>query len=227
MTTLPDLPPGEPTPPTTRGKERTLAVPIYRRETIDQGPDWMEVDDFELLYLDFRNESGGIATFEPAHPKEHLVCLGGEVAVEWPGGRVTLKKKDWVDISGVTATVTTMRTTPMTGSSEILWMAGHWTQTYYISIFQFAPGRPLEMHYHDNDEYWFVFRGRFEGIYDGQAAQFRPGDMLCTGMGFEHGIPDPPEVIEGVGFTPKLEGRQRFGHLHRDQDGPPVPMRKL
>jgi mannose-6-phosphate isomerase-like protein (cupin superfamily) len=187
----------------------------------------MEVDDFELLYLDFRDASQGIRPFQPTHPREHLVCLGGEVAVEWPCGRVTLKKKDWVDISGVAATVTTMRTTPMTGSSEVLWMAGHWPETHYISIFQCAPGRPLEMHYHDNNEYWFLFRGSFEGVYNGNTCQLRPGDMLATGMGNEHGIPDPAELIEGVGFTPRLEGRKRFGHLHRDQDGPPVPVREL
>jgi mannose-6-phosphate isomerase-like protein (cupin superfamily) len=204
-----------------------MAVPIFRRETLDTGPEWMEVDDFELLYLDFRHEDQGIVTFAPTHPKEHLVCLGGEVAVEWPGGRVTLKKKDWVDISGTTARLTTMRTTPMTGSSEVLWMAGHWPETHYISIFQFAPGRPLEMHYHDNDEYWFIFRGSFDGVYDGQTASFTPGDMLATGMGIEHGIPDPAQVIEGVGFTPQLMGARRFGHLHRDTDGAPVPMRSV
>jgi mannose-6-phosphate isomerase-like protein (cupin superfamily) len=200
---------------------------MYRRETLDRGPDWLEVDDFELIYLDFRDARQGIRVFEPAHAREHLVCLGGEVAVEWPGGRVTLKKKDWVDISGVTATVTTMRTTPMTGSSEVLWMAGHWPETHYISIFQFAPGRPLEMHYHDNNEYWFVFRGNFEAVYNGETCQLRPGDLLATGMGNEHGIPDPAQVVEGVGFTPTLEGRKRFGHLHREHDGPPVPVRGL
>jgi mannose-6-phosphate isomerase-like protein (cupin superfamily) len=209
------------------GKDDELAVPIYRRETLGSGPDGLEVDDFELICLDFRDSAQGIRTFEPAFPKEHLVCLGGEVAVEWAGGRVTLKKKDWVDISGVAATVTTMRTTPMTGSSEVLWMAGHWPETYYISIFRFAPGSPLEMHYHDNNEYWFVFRGHFNAMYNDQPCQFRPGDLLATGMGNEHGIPDPAEVIEGVGFTPRLEGRKRFGHLHRDVDGPPVPVREL
>jgi mannose-6-phosphate isomerase-like protein (cupin superfamily) len=202
-----------------------MTVPIFRRETLDTGPEWLEVDDFRLLDLDFRDESQGVVTFAPTHPKEHLVCLSGEVAVEWPGGRVTLKKKDWVDISGAQARLTTMRTTPMTGSSEVLWMAGHWPETHYISIFRFAPGRPLEMHYHDNDEYWFIFRGNFDGVYDGQTASFTPGDMLATGAGIEHGIPDPAQVIEGVGFTPQLIGRKRFGHLHRDTDGAPVPLR--
>jgi mannose-6-phosphate isomerase-like protein (cupin superfamily) len=202
-----------------------MAVPIFRRETLDARPEWVEVDDFELIYLDFRDESQGIRTFTPSHPKEHLVCLSGEVAVEWPGGRVTLKKKDWVDISGTTARLSTMRTTPMTGSSEVLWMAGHWPETYYISIFQFRPDKPLEMHYHDNDEYWFIFRGNFEGVYNGTTASFGPGDLLATGMGNEHGIPEPAQVVEGVGFTPQLQGAKRFGHLHRDEHGAPVPVR--
>jgi mannose-6-phosphate isomerase-like protein (cupin superfamily) len=202
-----------------------MTSPIFTRDTLKNAPGWVDVDDYELLYLDFRLADEGVRRFTPRHPKEHLVCLGGEVAVEWPGGRVTLKKKDWVDISGHEAVVSTARTTAMTGPSEVLWMAGHWPHTHYISVFNFGPDRPLETHYHDNDEYWFVFRGRFEGFYNGTPYDFGPGDLLATGRGNEHGIPYPPEIIEGVGFTPRLEGRARFGHLHRAADGDPVPVR--
>ena len=200
-------------------------MPVYQRGNLTTKCSWVEVDDYDLLYLDFRDETEGVRKLEPRYPKEHLVCIAGEVTVEWPAGRVTLKRKDWVDISGFAATVTTMRSTRMTGTSEVLWMAGHWPETFYISIFQFAPGRPLETHYHDNDEYWFVFRGSFHALYDGERIQLRWGDLLATGMGHEHGIPSPEEVVEGVGFTPRLEGRMRFGHLRRDLDGIPVPRR--
>jgi mannose-6-phosphate isomerase-like protein (cupin superfamily) len=205
-------------------KEKGEQVPAYRGDTLASRPPWVDIDDYELVYLDFREENAGIRRFVPSHPKEHLVCLNGEVTVEWPAGRVTLKRKDWIDISGFEATVTTIRTTAMTGTSEVLWMAGHWPETFYISIFQFSPDKPLEMHYHDNDEYWFVFRGSFEAICDGESVPLRWGDLLATRMGHEHGIPAPPEIVEGVGFTPKLEGRKRFGHLVRERDGVPEPM---
>jgi mannose-6-phosphate isomerase-like protein (cupin superfamily) len=115
----------------------------------------------------------------------------------------------------------------MTGSSEVLWMGGHWRESYYTSIFQLRPDKPLEMHYHDNDEYWFIFRGHITATYNGASCELAPGDMLATGMGYEHGAPAPTEVVEGVGFTPFLDGQKRFGHLHRDEHGDPVPGRSL
>jgi quercetin dioxygenase-like cupin family protein len=198
-------------------------IPVLRRDDDSAKPSWVEVDDFDLFDLDFRRPDGGVRTFTPSHPKEHLVCLAGEVTVEWDGGRVTLQRKDWLDISGREATVTTSRTTAMTGTSELLWFAGHWPETTYISLFHFTPDHPCELHYHDNDEYWFCFRGHFEGVYDGQPVSLRPGDVLATGQGIEHGMPHIEEVVEGVGFTPALRGQRRFGHLHRDEHGDPVP----
>lgn len=197
-------------------------MPIYQRETLSTSKPWVDVEDFEFIPLDRLDQT---REFIPTHAKEHIVCLGGEVIVESERGRVTLRKRDWVDIPPSGAKVTSTQYTNLTGNSEILWMAGKWPESRYIALFRFYPGRPLEMHYHDNDEYWFVYRGHFSVNYNGEEIDVRPGDLLAIGMGDEHGVLDPPETFEGVGFTPRLEGQKRFGHLHREEHGEPVPMR--
>jgi mannose-6-phosphate isomerase-like protein (cupin superfamily) len=193
---------------------------IYNRETLKDRASWVEVDDFEIIPMD-RNFP--TREFIPTHPKEHLVCLAGEVIVESELGRVTLKKKDWIDIPKSGVKVTSAQFNTLTGNSEILWMAGHWPETHFISMFRRFPDYPLEYHYHDNDEYWFMFRGSFTAEYDGEKVDLRAGDVLATRMGHEHGIENPAETLEGVGFTPRLEGQKRFGHLTREEHGVPTP----
>lgn len=201
-------------------------MPIYQRDTIHNRLPWVEVHDFEHFPLDFKMANNGVREFKPTHKVEYLVLLAGEIAVESAQGRVTMKRKDWFRIPEGGAKITTMRTTPMSGSSELLWFAGDWDYTNIVSVFQVRPDKPLEMHYHDCNEYWFIFRGHFEGTYNGVQRQFRPGDMLATGMGVEHGILHPAEMAEGVGFSTRLEGQKRFGHLHREEHGDPAPKRE-
>jgi mannose-6-phosphate isomerase-like protein (cupin superfamily) len=199
-------------------------MPLYRRETLKEKLSWVEIDDFEHFTLDFR-VADGVREIAPTHKMEYIVLLAGEVAAETAQGRVTLKRKDWMRIPETGAKITTMRTTKMTGSSELLWFAGDWDYTNIVSVFQCRPDKPLEMHYHDCNEYWFIFRGHFRGTYNGKEYDFRPGDMLATGMGVEHAILAPIELLEGVGFSTRLEGKKRFGHLHRHEHGDPVPTR--
>jgi hypothetical protein len=45
-------------------------------------------------------------------------------------------------------------------------------------------------------------------------------------MGEEHGVLDPQEVFEGVGFATQLEGQMRDGHLWRAVHGTPDPTRQ-
>jgi mannose-6-phosphate isomerase-like protein (cupin superfamily) len=114
---------------------------------------------------------------------------------------------------------------PLISNSELLWFGGHWTETTHIGMFRRAPGVPLDLHYHDNDEYWFIFRGAFTAQVAGRDVSLRQGDLLATGMGNEHGISDPEEILEGVGFTPSMFGKKRLSHLIRERDGEPVPQR--
>jgi hypothetical protein len=94
-------------------------------------------------------------------------------------------------------------------------------------MFQFHPDKPCDYHYHDSDEYWFVFRGHFTLQYDDRYYPMRPGSMLAAGMGYEHGVLDPEEQFEGVGFATQLEGALRDGHLLRDIHGDPVRNREI
>lgn len=198
-------------------------MPVYTTEQLADREPWVEVEAFEQVFLDWRHQP--TRRFERQYAAENLVCLTGEVVVESAEGRVTLKRKDWMAIPEGGATVTSLQQSMLTGSSEVLWMGGHWPESYYMSMFRFFPGRPLEVHYHDNDEYWFVFRGRARAQYAGGEVDIRAGQVLATGMGAEHGLLEPTEVFEGVGFTPWLDGERRFGHLHRDEHGVPTPAR--
>ena len=77
----------------------------------------------------------------------------------------------------------------------------------------------LELHFHDADEYWFIYEGRARVLSEGQEYIVGPGDILVTKMGDEHDI---LEIIEGPLKTfwveDELRGRQRPGHLHRPED---------
>lgn len=203
-------------------------MPVFRREDLHAAtrPDWMEVHDFEFFTLDLAAADEGILRVEHSHPKNRIVVVGGEVAVEHAGGRVTLKRKDWIDVEPGGAKVTSMRTTPMSGTSEIAVIRGDWNETNIVSIFQVRPDKPLEMHYHDHDEYWFIFRGHFTATYNGTEIDLKPGDLVATGMGIEHGAPGAStELCEGVGFSTTLYGEKRKGHLWREDHGDPVPAR--
>ena len=111
------------------------------------------------------------------------------------------------------------------GQTEIARISGHWSEVLRTAIFTFGPGRPCDYHYHDGDEYWFVFRGHFTLKYQGEDVPFRPGMILAAGMGEEHGVVDPDETFEGIGFATQLEGEGRDGHLWRNVHGDPVPTR--
>jgi hypothetical protein len=48
---------------------------------------------------------------------------------------------------------------------------------------------------------------------------------MAAGMGDEHGVLDPGEIVEGIGLATQLEGQRRDGHLWRDVHGEPVRIR--
>jgi quercetin dioxygenase-like cupin family protein len=164
-----------------------------------------------------------------ATPKERVVVLSGEAVVETLDARVTLKRMQWMDIPPGGAVIRNAMIAGPEGfraQTEVARIAGHWKEAIRTAIFKFGPGRPCDYHYHDGDEYWFVFRGHFTLHFMGQDYQMRPGAVLAAGFGEEHGVLNPPETLEGVGFATQLEGQQRDGHLWRGQHGIPDPIRQ-
>lgn len=164
----------------------------------------------------------------PTTPKERLVVVAGEAVVETENARVTLKKMQWIDVPPSGAVIrNNLSPGPEghRGQVEVARIAGHWKEAIRTAIFTFGPGRPCDYHYHDSDEYWFVFRGHFTLHYRGEDHEVRPGAILAAGMGEEHGVLNPTETFEGIGFATQLEGQQRDGHLWRGVHGIPVETR--
>jgi mannose-6-phosphate isomerase-like protein (cupin superfamily) len=90
-------------------------------------------------------------------------------------------------------------------------------------MFRVPKGGEVELHYHDADEIWFIVEGRARLVSEGKEYEVGPGDLLCTGMGDEHGTVEVHEDILGFFLETNLEGQKRKGHLHREEHGVPVP----
>jgi mannose-6-phosphate isomerase-like protein (cupin superfamily) len=223
-------------------------MPIYTRESLqtDRLP-WVEVDDFELFHLGrvmVMNDHSINATpdghvpywgyyqdtplpaarrIEPKHAKDRIVVISGEVQVESEHGRFQLHKRDYYDVPASGATLTN------TGSSmaELARIEGHWDHTIRSEICMFQPGNPCDYHYHDGDEYWVVFRGHFNIDYEGLKVPTKPGELLAFGKGYEHGLLEPEDVMQGIVLAMPLEDRRRDGHLNRERNGNPVPGREV
>lgn len=75
---------------------------------------------------------------------------------------------------------------------------------------------PVEPHFHDAEEFWFVLNGRARIMTEGVEYTVGPGDVVCTHKGDEHAI---LEIIEApytqVWIECNLRGQRRQGHLHR------------
>ena len=195
-------------------------MPVYRRESLGDKLPWIEIDDFETFVLDPRTPGG--RAIQPSGAQERIIVLSGEVISESSVGRVTLRRNDWITIPEDGATLLAVRTT-----AEVMRIAGHWSETTILTMFQVRPDKELELHYHDGDEYWIFFRGRGRGTSEGVEYELGPGDMIATGMGYEHGMPATNELVEAVAFETALYGPKRRGHLHREEHGVPVPARAL
>ncbi len=164
----------------------------------------------------------------PTTPRERLIVVSGQAVFESESSRVTLNKMQWIDVpesGGIIRNNLNPGPEGHRGQTEIARISGHWSEVLRTAIFTFGPGRPCDYHYHDGDEYWFVFRGHFTLKYQGEDVPFRPGMILAAGMGEEHGVVDPDETFEGIGFATQLEGEGRDGHLWRNVHGDPVPTR--
>lgn len=165
----------------------------------------------------------------PTTPKERIVVTNGEVVVQSEHGQTILKRMQYMDVPQSGALVTNalpLSPEGMRPQTEVARIAGHWQEVIRTAIFRFGPGRPCDYHYHDGDEYWFVFRGHFTLRFRGEDHWMTPGSILAAGMGEEHGALAPEETFEGIGFATQLEGQKRDGHLWCPIHGEPVPVRQ-
>ncbi|MGO4238568.1 hypothetical protein [Pseudarthrobacter sp. YAF2] len=220
-------------------------MPVYSRETLrsDRLP-WVEVDDFQIFSLaksvgpsvPTGPDSNGFTPYwGPAGPlasqialqksaaRDRVVVVSGQVQAISDSGRTTLLKRDFIDIPESGLTLYNVGTS----AAEVVRIQGHWEESLRTEICLFDSGAPCTYHYHDGDEYWFVFRGHFNLRYDNRDFAMRPGLMLAAGMGLEHGVPDPEEKFEAVVIATRLSGKGRDGMLVRELHGDPVPSRAV
>jgi mannose-6-phosphate isomerase-like protein (cupin superfamily) len=101
-----------------------------------------------------------------------------------------------------------------------------WLEASAFGLFRVPKDGAVELHYHDADEIWFVIEGRARVVSEGQEYEIGPGDLLCTGMGDEHGTIAVHENLVGFFLEGGLQGLGRRGHLHREEHGVPVPRRR-
>jgi mannose-6-phosphate isomerase-like protein (cupin superfamily) len=103
-----------------------------------------------------------------------------------------------------------------------------WLKASAFGLFRVPRGNPaaFDLHYHDADEIWFIIEGRARILTEGTEYAVGPGDLVRTGRGDEHHVLVVDEDLVGFYLEGELEGLKRSGHLHRDVDGRPIPMRR-
>ncbi|HMS36448.1 MAG TPA: hypothetical protein PKA93_04730 [Arachnia sp.] len=203
-------------------------MPLYNRETLKDREDWVIFHDFEYLYFDPRGDAAPIETFIPGNGKRQFVlCLGGGVIVRSELGTQKLERTGWIEVPAGGVRIDSTGATKPGDQAQLLYATGEWEGTPHIGVFWAWPHTPLEVHYHDFDEYWFIVSGHSPGETDGVDYEFGPGSLIATARGYEHGMPEVGELVMGVCFEPALGPDQRKGHLHRHEHGDPVPSRTL
>lgn len=204
-------------------------MPVYNPETIKTDrSDWVAFESYEFLYLDPRGDAAPITVEIPGSEKRQFVlCLGGGVIVRSELGTQKLERTGWIGVPPGGVRIDSTGATKPGDQAQLLHVTGTWEGLPHIGVFWAWPDTPLEVHYHDFDEYWFIVSGHTEGETDGQTYQLGPGDLIATAAGYEHGMPNVAEQVVGVAFEPELTPEQRTGHLHREEHGDPVPSRPL
>jgi mannose-6-phosphate isomerase-like protein (cupin superfamily) len=106
-----------------------------------------------------------------------------------------------------------------------------WCRVTSAGIFGVAAknGR-FDIHYHDCNEYWLIFKGRAKVMSEGKEYYVIPGDIVCTKAGDEHDVVEVYEDIEGFWFEDEMPPNGRTGHLHRSEakaKGHDVPCKLL
>lgn len=71
----------------------------------------------------------------------------------------------------------------------------------------------FDNHYHDCDEYWFIYGGKALCYSENKQYNVGLGDCLLTKAGEHHDIVDIKEELTGFYFETTLIGKKRKGHL--------------
>ena len=78
-----------------------------------------------------------------------------------------------------------------------------------------ANGGRFDLHYHDCDEYWLIFKGKGKVVSEGKEYYVKPGDIVCTKTGDEHDVTEVYESISAFWFEDATKEGGRIGHLHK------------
>ncbi|QXT63718.1 cupin domain-containing protein [Tessaracoccus palaemonis] len=204
-------------------------MPIYTEETIKTDrQDWVIFHDYEYFYLDPRGDAAPVTREIADNGKRQFVlCLGGGVIVRSINGTQKLERTGWIEVPEGGVRIDSTGATKPGDQAQLLYATGDWEGLPHIGVFWAWPHTPLEVHYHDFDEYWFIVSGHSEAEADGSVHQVGPGTLIATARGYEHGMPNVGELVTGVCFEPALGPDQRRGHLHRHEHGDPVPSREI
>jgi mannose-6-phosphate isomerase-like protein (cupin superfamily) len=93
-----------------------------------------------------------------------------------------------------------------------------WSDVTSTGTFHIQPGQAFDRHFHDCDEYWFIFAGRAVIEIDDERYAVGPGDIVCTEIGREHDFLQVFEPVSGFWFEAVLKPGGRAGHLHRSPE---------
>ena len=93
-----------------------------------------------------------------------------------------------------------------------------WSDVTSTGTFRIQPGQTFDRHFHDCDEYWFIFEGRAVIEIDDERYTVEAGDIVCTEVGREHDFLQVFEPIGGFWFESRLIPGGRAGHLHRSPE---------
>ena len=165
----------------------------------------------------------------PTTPKERLVVVAGEVVVETENARVTLKKMQWIDVPPSGAVVRNNLNPgpggpPRSGRGRA--HRGPLEAGDPHGDLHLRPRPPLRLPLPRRRRVLVRLPWALHAALPRRRPRRdSPGAILAAGMGEEHGVVDPSEVFEGVGFATQLEGEGRDGHLWRPVHGDPVETR--
>lgn len=157
--------------------------------------------------------------------RQVIYVVGGRVLLRSSLGVQVLDAGSWITVpaEGMTASADTTSTPGV--QVQLLRVTGAWEGTPHFGAFWARPGAGVERHFHDFDEYWFIVHGRTAALVDDVRVSLRPGDLVVTEAGVEHGIEHPDEWVMGIGCKPPLRGDERPGHLHRGVDDQAISRR--
>jgi mannose-6-phosphate isomerase-like protein (cupin superfamily) len=209
-------------------------MPIFKYEK-DIVPSWCEVEEFEFIDVYADKDM----TIERHGEKEAFVVCRGKVIIEAGGVSAKLLEGSTFEIKDADIDKVSLRGCSPQG--YVCRVIGHWKAITSSGVFTVKITEPplndtpydyekttgFDNHYHDCDEYWFVFQGKGKAVSDGKFYNVGSGDCIATGMGWHHDVASV-EVggMKAVWFEGTLEGQKRTGHLWEPEHGKAQPKKE-